>query len=352
MIRRVLTALVLGMAMVPDTTSARPPTLHDLFRTEIELAAAKLRMKPADLDADVALALAVTGVTWEPVSDGHALLVRERKRIVYAPYEHRLAGYRSASRVGDPRQVFAFALSIVLDSPPNDQSVWHDAYRVVSSYGTELDRVLVGILGAGEKVPLLPLLGYAAADLVVSRPDTEHLPLYTALAASSDAYLRSRGVAGIAILACSERAAASGRLDGLDIPLRAFPISAVQRGRLLALLEEASRDRSYRVRGAAALGLGLSGHERAREILQRLAQDRAYLLMPGSTSATKRVLFPVRATAEAVLTLLGYPVRRSGGEFTARTVREVIRGGKDVTRDRSSMRRAATSPVRFNEWGW
>jgi len=350
MVRR---AMVLGLALLAAASVARPlrAGLQELFRTEIELAAAKLRVKAQDLDPDVALALAATGVTYRPTAGGVELLRGDGKKMSYAPYAERQQGYRAALN-GDPRVRISFALSLVFDSPEASATLDTTPYREVAAYGRDFERVLIGILSSGESTPLLPRLVYSAADILVIRTDPEHIPLYLAMAGSRDSYMRSRGVAALGLLTCSERTAAPKIVEGLRSPVRAFSISAAQRAMFCGMLERAASDRSFRVRGAAALGLGLSDHEGARPLLQKLARDRDYLLLPGSTSGSRRVLYPVRATAEVMLGRLGFPVRRSGGEFEGRALREATRGGRDVTRDRSGMKRGITSSVQFHEWGW
>lgn len=350
MCRRLIATFVLAV-VAGAATGGFQHGLRALFRAEIELAATKLRMKPADLDPDVAFALAATGVTWRPSAGGVDLIRSERRQVAYAPYAERVRGY-TAARNGDPRVRASFALSLLLDSPEDGQGLWKEAYDGLQVHGKDLDSILVGILSAGDRYPLLPRLTYSAADVLVLRIDPAQLPLYLAMASSKDTYLRSRGVAALGILTCSDRSAAQGAIPGLRVALRAYPISASQRAMFCGILEDAARDGSYRVRGAAALGLGLSDHDGARRILQRLARDPAYLLTEGATAGSKRVRFPVRATAEAMLGRLGFPVAGSGGDFSGRALREATRGGRDVTKDRRGMKKEMAETVPFHPWGW
>jgi hypothetical protein len=332
--------------------TAGPPVLQDLFKTETVLAAPALKMKSTDLDADAALAVAASGLSWRPVVGGHPLFIGEGKKTTFAPAEERLDGYRIARGAGDAKSAFSFALSLALDPPEGDHAAWASAYQVVAAYDDGLDRVIVGILSAPDRVPFLPKLSYAAADLLVLRAGTKHIPLYLALAKSGDSYLRSRGVAGLGIVACTEKNAGLGPVPGLRIPIRVNPVSEAQRGMFLDVIERAAGDRSYRVRGAAALAIGLAGGDQARTELVRLSRDRAYLRYPGSSRSSYRVVFPVRATAEVMLMRLGVSVERSGGEFSERALRGVTRGCRDVTHDMSGMRRDRISRIIFNDYGW
>jgi len=331
---------------------ASPPVLQDLFKTEIALAAPALHIRSDELDPDAALAVAASGLSWRPVIGGHPLFIGEGKKTLFAPAEERLNGYRAARGAGDAKAAFSYALSLALDPPEGDHAAWVSAYQAVAAYDDGLDRVIVGILSVPDRVPFLPKLSYAAADLLVLRANTKHIPLYLALAKSGDSYLRSRGVAGLGIVACSEKNAAQGPLHGLRVPIRVNPVSESQRGMFLDLMERAAKDRSYRVRGAAALALGLAGGDEARSQLVRLSRDPAYLRYPGSSRSSYRVVFPVRATAEVMLMRQGVSVERSGGEFSERALRGVTRGCRDVTRDMSGMRRDRISRIIFNDYGW
>ncbi len=333
-------------------SSAQEPSLQELFRAEIALVAPKLRIRQADLDPDVALALASSGTTSRPSVGGYSLFAGDTKHLVYSPLQTRIRGYRAALQLADKRAAFSFALSLVLEPDSPAETIWSTAYEVVAAYGDGFDRVLVGILSAPTSMPLLPKLAYPAADVLVMRADPKHIPLFLALAQSRDVYLRSRGIAGLGLVSCTESAALAGHIEGLLAPIRTCSVSATQRAMFSELFEKAAKDRSYRVRGAAALALGLAGDDESRSLLVRLARDPAYIIMEGQSRGSRRVVYPVRATAETVLARLGYPVTRSGGEFADRDLRKATRGGRDVTRDTRGTARGMISRVLFNPWGW
>ncbi len=338
---------------------ARPPDLEALFRAEIELAAHKLRLDPGKLDPKLALALAVAGVTWSPASDGNLLIKQEGKNWTYSGWAGRWEGLLSASASADARTEFAFALSLILDPAPDAAKARH-AFGIVSRYGDGLDLALMGIVGAPRNVPLIPSLQYAAADALVWRCDTRHTQFWLALADSGDSYLRSRAIVAIGLVAYSANPAASGAagrtghvpFEGLIVPVRESPISAAQRLMFKDVLIKAADHRSYRVRAAAALALGLMGGDEARDRLVRLAKDRTYIVTSARSGGMRTIVFPVRDVAAAALKRYGVIVRPSGGTFNDRDFRTATRGCRDVTRDTSGMVRGLRGGLRFYEGLW
>jgi HEAT repeat protein len=346
--RTAITLIIVVLNAMSASTAVRAVDLETLFRAEIELAAPKLGLKTRDLDPKLALALAASGVSWQPSSDGVALLRQQGKHWVYTGWSGRWQGLRAATASGDRRTEFAFALSLVLDPAP-DREKWMHAYAAVSQYGTGLDSALMGIVGAPSNLPLLPSLPYAAADALVWRYDTRHTQFWLSLADSRDAYLRSRAIAALGLIACTDT---RSPIEQLLIPLRQSAISAAQRLMFEDLFLRAAGDRSYRVRAAAALALGLLGSDAARERLIRLARDPAYVVLSGRAGGTRRIAFPVRDVAGSALRRYGVVVRPSGGELDDREVRRATRGCRDVTKDTGGMMRGVTSGVRFYDGYW
>lgn len=340
------------LAGLVSRAPAAPASLQEIYQVEVGLVAAKLKLNAADLDPDVALALAVMGVTWKPAIRGQPLLVGDRNKMALVPAEDRFRVFRSAGADTPERVRLSFAASLALDPPADNAVAWSQAYAVMDAFGDGFDRVLIGILSASDRLPLLWRLTYAAADLLVLRAAPKHIPLYLALARSRDAYLRSRGVAGLGLVGCSESAAAFSPLPQCRAPLRHHPISASQRALFQDVAESLAGDGSYRVRAAAALALGLMAPDEYREKLLRLTRDPAYLSYPGSSPRSRRIVFPVRATACAVLARSGVPVQPSGGEFADRALKAAVRGGRDVSRDYRGMRRDVSSNIRWHDWGW
>jgi hypothetical protein len=353
--------------LLADAPSQAPASdLKTVFRAEIELAARNLRMRPGDLDEPVALAAAASGVSWRPVSDGIPLLRASGKHLAYTEWEGRRHGLAFAERTGDTRSAFAFALSMVLDPYPEGVG-WRDAYGHVSRYGEGLDAVLVGVLIAPDRVPLLPSLSYAAADVLVWRADPRFIQLWLGLAESGDPYLRSRAIAALGLIAydpadqadaTSDRVArnaegpAGAALGGLLAPVRAWPISATQRRIVEDVVERAATHGSHRVRAASAMALGLAMTNRARELLLRLAKDPAFVCGPADVSGRRHVEFPVRDVARAGLTRHGLNVARSGGLMAPSEIRQATRKCRDVTRDTSGLRKDRSSRVRFYDGSW
>lgn len=326
--------------------------LTDLFRTEIELAGAKLKLKGPALDAEVALALAATGASWRPTSGHAALFVQEGKTLKYADWRDRLRGFQSAQTTGDRRAAFCFAFSMVVDLPETERRLWDTSYAHVAQFGGDVDRLLVGILSASDRLPLLHRLSYSAADLLVLRTAVEHIPLYLNMAESKDTYMRSRGVAALGLLCYTPSPKEASPLRGLHVRLQEYPISAAQRSIFREVVNRASTDRSYRVRAAAALALGLSDFDGARARLQRLAEDRAYISSPGRDRSHRRIVFPVRETAGCGLQRLGISASDGGGEFAGADLRAATRRSRDVTRDMGGLRPDIRSAVRLHDWAW
>lgn len=334
---------------------AEADDLEVLYRAEMEMAAAQLRMKPDQVDDRLALTVVATGVTWQPSAGGVSLFRQGQKHLEYTGWAGRIEGFRAAARGRDARAEFAFALSLVLDPAP-DPAIWRNAFAAAARYGASFDTVLIGIITAPSRVPFLASLQYAAADTLIWRADTRHTQFWLSLVDSRDSYLRSRAIAAIGILAYDPSATGTTSpgttTSGLLMPVRESPISAAQRRMFEDVLLRASSDRSYRVRAAAALGLGLVGGPDARSKLTRLVRDSSYVVVPGAPAGMRRLAFPVREAAANALKRYGLNVPPSGGDYGDKEFRQAVRGCRDVTKDTAGMRKGVTSKVRFYDGYW
>jgi hypothetical protein len=121
----------------------------------------------------------------------------------------------------------------------------------------------------------------------------------------------------------------------------------VQRAMMLNTIREAAKDKSYRVRAAAAMALGLAGEDEDISTLERLLKDRAFVEVGGSDPQRKGVVYPVRFEAAAAL-------RRFEAMGSAKAVKAsgAARGGQNVTLDRGEMRRDQVYHLRFGSGYW
>lgn len=318
-----------------------------LFRDELIDAPARIGWKGAALDDDTRFAVAASGLSWMPEADGIALIGMAGRARRYADAEERFRAFTRLRSTGRKREAFAFALSLLLD-PPASQAGWVAANEYLAPYGDDVDHALAGVLQAPEKLPLLPAYQYAAMDSLTRRASARMLPLFLTLAESSDRYLRSRAVAALGIVAY-QPGPNRDVTPGLLAAPRENSISAVQTRLIMDAVESAANDKNWRVRAAAALALGLMRSEEDLPLLEKLSRDRAYISM-GSKS-DRVVAFPVRAQAAASLARFGkdvpVPIRATGRDADRAT-----RGGQNVTKDHSDIRRDQTSRIRFNEGDW
>ena len=329
-----------------------PPDAATLFRDEVVTAERKLRWSGPDLSDETLLAVAFSGLSWDPASGGIALFKRAKNEISYADASSRLKGFEEAKAAGRHKIAAPFALSLVLDPGRLEHSAWQTAFEYLDQYDTDFDGALVGILQAPDKLPLLPDYLYSAMDSLVLRSSPRLIPLFITLAGSEDAYLRSRAVAGIGIAAYEARPGVEPAYPGLPLTLKESSISAAQRRLIAEIMQRAAEDASYRVRAAAALALGLAGDESDLPLLEKLAKDRAYILLATHTKGERRVVVPVRA--QAALSLARYGKRIASGEevLSGEALKKTLRGGRDVTRDQSGIRRHLLGPVSFHQGLW
>ncbi|HXG23800.1 MAG TPA: HEAT repeat domain-containing protein [Chthonomonadales bacterium] len=332
------------------------PEATSLFRDEVIEAPKKLGWKADELSDETRFALAASGLSWRPVWQGIPLLTGENKKTIYTSAEERHRAFSLALQSGAHKEAFSFALSLVLEPQALNTIAWLSAYDYLSQYKEGFDRTIIGVLQAPEKVPLLPRLQYAAADVLVYRAAPRHLLLFMTLAESSDRYLRSRAIMGLGVICyrpreskpdtpCwipAERPGFRLLLEGSRSgrPLRAHSISAVQLRMVGERVRRAAEDKNYRVRAAAALALGLIGDETDLPLLEKLVRDRAYYsFREGMQKEPQRIVFPVREQAVAALARFGRRMETGSGIFRGKELKQAIRGCKNVTNDYHDVRR-------------
>jgi HEAT repeat protein len=267
--------------------------------------------------------------------------------------QFREGAFNAARQAGLQKEAVAFALSLLLEPGTDTPGIHGDAQRYLEQVGVDIERVLLGILEAPERLRGLAAYTYAAADLLTLRASPRLLPTFVQMSESDDVYLHARALLGLGVIAY--RARPGERADGvariLPIPLTEYGISAGQRKLIVQKVQEASRSGEYRLRAAAALALGLLGQEDALPTLQKLARDRAYLMMPVpgiGRDRPGRLRFPVREAAAAALARYGITVETGDGEFSGRNLEQARRGGQDVTNDRGHLRRDVVSALHIS----
>src|SRR6185295_3684971 len=107
----------------------------------------------------------------------------------------------------NPRTAIAYALSLLLEPGTDPPTLHQEALRFLVQQGVEIERVMLGILQAPDRLRGLPRYVYAAADILAVRAVPRLLPFLMHLAQSDDVYLRSRAVMGLGVLAYRARAA-------------------------------------------------------------------------------------------------------------------------------------------------
>ncbi len=263
----------------------------------------------------------------------------------------RESAFETARRAGLPRSAIAFALSLLLEPGSDLPQVHRDALRYLEAQGVDLDRVLLGILQAPERLRGLPRYYYAAADLLVARATPRLLPFLMHLAQSDDVYLRSRALLGLGVAGYRKRSVDSGRWSDNILPganLREYGLSVGERKLIDREIKEASNDGSYRLRAAAALAAGLLGDDEYLPLLQKLSRDRAYVLSPvppRTKNPRRTILFPVRMAAAAGLARHGVQHDPGSGEMDKKALDAATRGGQEVTHDKRGLKREVASQI-------
>ena len=247
------------------------------------------------------------------------------------------------------RAAIAFALSLALEpgaenSPPNETALTY-----LENNGVEVERVLLGILEAPERLRGLPAYSYAAADLLTLRAAPRLLPFLMHLAQSEDVYLRGRAVIGLGVLAYQSRPndAPNWKRRVIAAPLTEYGLSVGERKMVLREAKEAAASDKYRLRVSAAIALALMGDEANLPLLNQLAKDRAYLLSPQekNKNAPRRIEFPARQAAAALLRF-GVTARSAEAALlSGKALEQAKRNGQDVTGDRRNLRKVSYSEI-------
>lgn len=264
----------------------------------------------------------------------------------------RESAFETAQRAGLPRSAIAFALSLLLEPGSDLPQVHREALRYLEAQGVDLDRVLLGILQAPERLRGLPRYYYAAADLLVARATPRLLPFLIHLAQSDDVYLRSRALLGLGVAGYRKRPSDPGRWSDNILPdanLREYGLSVGERKLIDREIKEAANDDSYRLRTAAALAAGLLGDEEYLPLLQKLSRDRAYVLSPvppRTKNPRRTILFPVRIASAAGLARHSVQFDPGGGtEMDKKALDNAKRGGQEVTNDKRGLKREVASQI-------
>lgn len=257
----------------------------------------------------------------------------------------------AADHAGLVREAIAFALSLLLDPGTDTPRLHTGALDYLDKQGVDVDRVLLGILQAPDKLRGLPAYSYAAADLLALRATPRLLPVFLHLAKSDDAHLRSRALLALGIVGYQARP--NDPPDWASkvtlVPLREYGLSASERKIIEKELHDAANSDKYRVRASAALALALTGSDEAQPVLQKLAKDRAYTLStPISAPVNTRIRhieFPVRTAASLGLARYGVSIEAGSGDYDGKALDSAKKGAEDATNERRSLRSNAASRI-------
>lgn len=269
-------------------------------------------------------------------------------------YRFRQDAFEAAQKAGLKKEAVVFALSLLLAPDPDTARVDTNMLDYLLKAGVDVDRVLLGILQAPEKLRGLPGYSYAAADLMAYRASPRLLPFLLQLAESNDAYLRSRALLGLGMVAYQPRNGdPAGWADKVIFAVpREYGISVGERRLVDKALRDGVNSDKYRVRVAAALALGLVGDPDNLPLLQKLAKDRVYVLLldpkGGESSRARHILFPVRMAASAALARYGVSLDPGGGVLAGKELDRAKHGGEDQTNDRRNLHHDVASQIQIS----
>jgi hypothetical protein len=326
-----------------------------LFRDEIVSVPMRIRWREGALSDETRFAAAASGLSWRPSWNDKPLILSEKKGhdLSYGDGVDRLNGFVEARRQSANKIAFAYAFSVVLHPPELDSMGWSTAFNFLRPFGSDFDKALVGVVASPDKLPLLADYRYAAADALLYRVSPRLLPFFLGLAQSDDRYLRSRGVAGLGLIAYRTDKTAMDTVRGLLVEPRELGISAVQIGMIDEIVQKAAEDKDYRVRSAAALALGLIGGEESQTLLQKMIKDRAYIRQETGDKSSAAVTFPVRVQAARSLERLGERNLNDGsGLYDAKTIGKATRGGQNITKDAMEGKKKVEHSIRFHDGDW
>ena len=252
------------------------------------------------------------------------------------------------------RLAIAFALSLALEPGAENAAPNEAALAYLENNGVDLERVLLGILEAPERLRGLPSYSYAAADLLTLRAAPRLLPFLMHLAQSDDVYLRGRAVIGLGILAYQSRPndPPDWKRRVIAAPLTEYGLSIGERKMVLREAKEAAASDKYRLRVSAAIALTLMGDDANLPLLNQLAKDRAYLISPleenlkKNKNAPRAIEYPARQAAEQGLYRFGaVKMVTAARTLTGKALEQAKRGGQDMTADRRNLRKVSYSEI-------
>ncbi len=259
----------------------------------------------------------------------------------------RLAALEAAISAGLKKEAVAFSLSLLLDPDADAPKPDQKQIEYLERSGVDIDRVMLGIMQAPEKLRGLPSYYYAAADMLAYRASPRLFPFLLQLADSSDVYLRGRAIVGLGIVAHQVRPS-----DGQNwwdrmvygTP-REFGISSGERKLVDREIKEGASSDKYRLRTAAALAMGLIGDTDYLPLLQKLTKDKAYVLINDvqEKSKARNIMYPVRMAAAASLARFGTIFDAGGGQLSGKDLDKAKRGGSDETNDHRNLRKDVAS---------
>jgi HEAT repeat protein len=304
-----------------------------LFRAEVIDVPLKLLWKGPALSDETRFAVAASGLSWSPVSDGTPLFRSEKKVLRYEDGNSRLSAFQKARQIKARKEAFAFALSLVLDPPNYDTVAWVQAFEYLRIYDADFDKALIGVLQAPEKLPVLPAYQHAVMDALVHRASPRLLPLFLNLAEVKDPFLRSRAIVGLGVIGYRARTGSNDSITDFRVALHENGISAVQQRFISQTITRAAQDSNFRVRAAAALALGLTGDEEDLVVLKKLAKDKAYIVLAAPDKSTKEIVYPVRYQAARSLARFKQEEEDAHGTYSGKALGKATRGGQDITKE-------------------
>jgi hypothetical protein len=321
-----------------------------LFSEEIQQAVIKLKWRGERLTEDTVYAVALTGLSWEPAWGKDHLFAVAGSDSIESSRQVRQARWDVAQNNRDTRTAIAYALSLLLEPGTDPPMLHQSALGYLDQQGVDVNRVMLGILQAPDKLRGLPRYVYAAADILAMRAVPRLLPFLMHLAQSDDVHLRSRAIIGLGVLAYRARSGDSPDWGQslVTARLREFGLSSGERKLIEREFREAVNSDRYRLRAAAAIALSLAGEDTSLPLLQKLAKDRAYVLSEapkGVRNPPRRILFPVRMAACAGLARFGHAAEPGGGILAGKDLDKAKKGGQDVTKDRNGLRREVVSQI-------
>ena len=336
--RKMLFLLLSLLFLTPLTRKLNAQTADAsvILREETTDALVLIRWKGPQLTDETRFAVAASGLSWRPEIAGHQLISAVEKSVVYAPAANRVLMWQKSQRLPPDKLSIPVALSLALDPSTANGVEWREAKEHLALFGNDFDRMLIGILQAPDKMPLLHSYQYAALNILVERANPRILPLFLTLAESKDPYYRARAAIGLGII--GYRKVDNGMSIKLQIPLRIYGISTVVQRIIAADLHRLATDGNWRVREAAATGMSMIADKMDIDLLRRMARDSA-MLVQKEPGGKKIVNFPVREAAVKALERLNEKADSESGVYDLRQFKKVSKSANDVTRQHMEIKK-------------